>query len=205
MLENFLNGDDENRPGDTENFSGLDVDFWNMLYADIRYQRRLKMQENDRLLRDYRSAWTGTMKDQDGSILDPPMPASYVQECMKLAGPQATRNEERKDILQTIGNQFTGFANESGVVFQQAANTFHIDPDDIDATIAFLQAAKAVVGPMAPDPLTGVAGQASSNYSYSQNARVAESSEERKRQQDKNIKAMEAWAEQSSKAYPRYG
>ena len=174
--------------------------------GELAYRRKLKMVENDRFLRDYRSAWQGTMKDQDGSILDPPIPAAYAQKCMELAGPQSTRMKERKDYSTTVGNQTTVYATESGVVMMQAANTIHVDPDDLQALIDALNAAKATVGPMAPDPIVGAyPGRNSSNYRYSQNARVIADSEQRKTQLERNLKEMEKWAKASASSYPRYG
>jgi hypothetical protein len=60
---------------ETENIFAMSYDFWVDLEADMRYQWRIKLQENDVFLRDYSRGCQGTMRDETG-VIDAPVPQS---------------------------------------------------------------------------------------------------------------------------------
>jgi hypothetical protein len=197
-VENFLELFNEFSAENSPEFTRL----FGEIAGELAYRRRLKMEENDRFLQDFKAAWTG-YKEQDGSVLDADVPQSYVDEYHRITGKESNyKGQKQVKGLSASTASTSVTASDVGCVIMQAAGTLrYSDPAEMRKLGQILLAAADQMD-AAPDPLTGA--NTSSNREYSQNSKVTYGNPVLKARAERNEREAKKYAEQSGTKYPRW-
>jgi len=177
------------------------------LFAEIRgelaYRKRLSMEERDRLLRDYRAAWGGMKDSEDGSVLDGPIPQSYVDRWYEINGKESNYSGQQKDVEAIIAAGVSiSPTPDGGFTLRQGAGGAITIPSDQIAE--FLDGCRQAATQRSPNRPSNAVSVASDNTRYSQNAKLAYGNPVLEERQKRNEAEMKKYAEQSSMVYPRW-
>ncbi len=180
-------------------------ELWAEIAGELRYRKRLSMTERDRLLRDYRAAFGG-IRDEDGSVLDGPIPQSYIDRWYAIHGKESNYKGQTKEqkYADVAGGISIAGGSHAITCFQGRGN---ITLGSKAAAQAFVASMQEAIAGMEDDPVavSPAVSTASSARSFSQNERLIQSSEARKQRFEQNMREAERFARQSAFSYPRYG